>query len=182
MRRADAGNVTPLKRFFPAAIFLSVALASLVIAWAAYVGVKEAARLKFEATADDALNRIESSIDLNLSLLTRDAGVLHDARRRRVAGRVQPVLQRAERRRQFPRPARDRLCQADANRRRGRGGARYSAAARDREAHLSRHRPALARADHDVRADRSRQSRRHRLRHVHRSVAARGAGSGDRIG
>jgi CHASE1-domain containing sensor protein len=70
MRRADAGNVTPLKRFFPAAIFLSVALASLVTAWAAYVGVEEAARLKFEATADDALNRIESSVDLNLSLLT----------------------------------------------------------------------------------------------------------------
>ena len=59
-----------MKRFFPAAIFLSVALASLVTAWAAYVGVKDAARLKFEATADDALNRIESSIDLDLSLLT----------------------------------------------------------------------------------------------------------------
>ena len=63
-------TATPLKRFFPAAIFLAVALAGLVTAWIAYVGVKDAARLKFEATADDALNRIESSIDLNLSLLT----------------------------------------------------------------------------------------------------------------
>ena len=59
-----------MKRFFPAAIFLSLALAGLVTAWVAYVGVKDAARLKFEATADDALGRIESSIDLNLSLLT----------------------------------------------------------------------------------------------------------------
>ena len=53
--------------------------------------------------------------------------------------------------------------------------------ARDREAHLSRHRSAVARTAHDVRADRSRQSRRHRLRHVHRSAAARGIGSGAQI-
>ena len=70
-----------MKRFFPAAIFLSVSLASLVTAWVAHVGVKDAARLKFEATADDALNRIESSIDLNLSLLTatRAFFMTHDA-------------------------------------------------------------------------------------------------------
>jgi CHASE1-domain containing sensor protein len=59
-----------LKRIFPAVIFLSLSLASLVIAWVVHVGVQDAARLKFEATSDDALNRIESSIDLNLSLLT----------------------------------------------------------------------------------------------------------------
>ena len=70
MRQEMRVIATPLKRIFPAVIFLSVALASLVTAWVAYVGVQDAARLKFEATSDDALNRIESSIDLNLSLLT----------------------------------------------------------------------------------------------------------------
>jgi CHASE1-domain containing sensor protein len=59
-----------LKRIFSALIFLSLSLASLVIAWVVHVGVQDAARLKFEATSDDALNRIESSIDLDLSLLT----------------------------------------------------------------------------------------------------------------
>ena len=66
----DAGNSDAFEAIFPAAIFLSLSLAGLVTAWVAYVGVKDAARLKFEATADDALGRIESSIDLNLSLLT----------------------------------------------------------------------------------------------------------------
>ncbi|MDW6022040.1 CHASE domain-containing protein [Mesorhizobium sp. BAC0120] len=47
-----------------------MACASLVTAWLAYVGVQDATRLKFEASADDALNRIESTVDLNLSLLT----------------------------------------------------------------------------------------------------------------
>lgn len=51
-------------------MFLIVACASLVTAWLAYVGVQDAARFKFESTADDALNRIESNVDLNLSLLT----------------------------------------------------------------------------------------------------------------
>jgi len=51
-------------------VFLVVACASLITAWLAYVGVQDAARFKFEATADDALNRIESTVDLNLSLLT----------------------------------------------------------------------------------------------------------------
>jgi CHASE1-domain containing sensor protein len=55
---------------FSVAVFLVVALGSLVTAWLAYVGVQDAARLKFEATADDALNRIEGNLDLNLSLLT----------------------------------------------------------------------------------------------------------------
>jgi CHASE1-domain containing sensor protein len=51
-------------------VFIVVACASLVTAWLSYVGVRDAARLKFEAAADDALSRIESSLDLNLSLLT----------------------------------------------------------------------------------------------------------------
>jgi len=64
------GNRHIPKKLFPAAIFLIVASASLVTAWLAYVAVQDAARFKFEATSDDALNRIESSIDLDLSLLT----------------------------------------------------------------------------------------------------------------
>jgi CHASE1-domain containing sensor protein len=51
-------------------VFIVVACASLVTAWLSYVGVRDAARLKFEAAADDALSRIESNLDLNLSLLT----------------------------------------------------------------------------------------------------------------
>lgn len=51
-------------------VFFVVAVASLATAWIAYVSVQEAARLKFQSTADDALNRIEGSLELNLSLLT----------------------------------------------------------------------------------------------------------------
>jgi CHASE1-domain containing sensor protein len=51
-------------------VFIVVACASLITAWLSYVGVQDAARLKFEAAADDAVGRIESSLDLNLSLLT----------------------------------------------------------------------------------------------------------------
>ena len=182
MRQEMREIATPLKRIFPAVIFLSVALASLVTAWVAYVGVQDAARLKFEATADDALNRIESSIDLNLSLLTRDAGVLHDARRRR--------FRRSEFNQYY------NALNADANfpGLRGIGFLRLMRTgdeaeverdilnvARDCEAHLSRDRSALAHAAHDVRAVRSRQSRRHRLRHVHRSATARGIASGAQV-
>jgi len=57
-------------RLFSAAVFTVVACASLVAAWLSYLSVQDAARIKFTSTADDALNRIESSLDLNLSLLT----------------------------------------------------------------------------------------------------------------
>jgi CHASE1-domain containing sensor protein len=56
-------------RLFSAAVFLVVACASLATAWLSYVSVQDAARIKFASTADDALNRIESSLDLDLSLL-----------------------------------------------------------------------------------------------------------------
>jgi CHASE1-domain containing sensor protein len=51
-------------------VFIVVACASLVTAWLSYVGAQDAARIKFESAADDALSRIESNLDLNLSLLT----------------------------------------------------------------------------------------------------------------
>jgi CHASE1-domain containing sensor protein/two-component sensor histidine kinase len=68
-----------LKKFFPILAFIAVALISLTMAGFAYFATQEAARIKFEATADDALNRIESRIDLHLSLL-RSTQALFDAR------------------------------------------------------------------------------------------------------
>ena len=58
-----------MKKLFPLAAFLAVALAGLVMAAFAYVANEEAGRIKFQAVADDALARIEARIDLHLSLL-----------------------------------------------------------------------------------------------------------------
>lgn len=58
-----------LKRFFPLAAFTAVALISLAMAGFAYFATDEAARIKFEAATDDAKDRIESRMDLHLSLL-----------------------------------------------------------------------------------------------------------------
>lgn len=68
-----------MKKFFPIVAFIAVALISMTMAGFAYFATQEAARIKFEATADDALNRIESRIDLHLSLL-RSTQALFDAR------------------------------------------------------------------------------------------------------
>ncbi|MDX8537872.1 MULTISPECIES: CHASE domain-containing protein [Mesorhizobium] len=68
-----------MKKFFPILAFIAVALISLTMAGFAYFATQEAARIKFDATADDALNRIESRIDLHLSLL-RSTQALFDAR------------------------------------------------------------------------------------------------------
>ncbi len=68
-----------MKKFFPIVAFIAVALISLTMAGFAYFATQEASRIKFEATADDALNRIESRIDLHLSLL-RSTQALFDAR------------------------------------------------------------------------------------------------------
>ena len=56
-----------------------MALISLTMAGFAYFATQEAARIKFQATVDDAVNRIESRIDLHLSLL-RSTQALFDAR------------------------------------------------------------------------------------------------------
>jgi CHASE1-domain containing sensor protein/two-component sensor histidine kinase len=58
-----------LKKLFPFAVFLSVALASLGMAGFAYYASEDAGRIKFAAAADDALARIHGRIDLHLSLL-----------------------------------------------------------------------------------------------------------------
>lgn len=68
-----------MKKFFPIVAFIAVALASLTMAGFSYFAAQEAARIKFAATADDALNRIESRIDLHLSLL-RSTQALFEAR------------------------------------------------------------------------------------------------------
>ncbi|MER8675749.1 MULTISPECIES: CHASE domain-containing protein [unclassified Mesorhizobium] len=74
-----------MKKLFPILAFIAVALISLTMAGFAYFATQEAARIKFEATADDALNRIESRIDLHLSLL-RSTQALFDARNGEISG------------------------------------------------------------------------------------------------
>lgn len=73
------GRSSNLKKFFPIVAFIAVALISLTMAGFAYFATQEAARIKFAATADDALNRIDSRIDLHLSLL-RSTHALFEAR------------------------------------------------------------------------------------------------------
>ncbi len=58
-----------MRKFFPVVAFVAVALASIAMATFAYFAAEDAVRIKFEATADDALSRIDSRIDLNISLL-----------------------------------------------------------------------------------------------------------------
>ncbi|MER9582126.1 CHASE domain-containing protein [Mesorhizobium sp. M0276] len=74
-----------MKKLFPTVAFIAVALISMTMAGFAYFATQEAARIKFEATADDALNRIESRIDLHLSLL-RSTQALFDARNGNISG------------------------------------------------------------------------------------------------
>jgi CHASE1-domain containing sensor protein/two-component sensor histidine kinase len=74
-----------LKKFLPIVAFVAIALASLAMAGFAYFASQEAARIKFSATSDDALNRIEGRIDLHLSLL-RATQALFDARK----GNIKP--------------------------------------------------------------------------------------------
>lgn len=74
-----------MKKLFPIVAFAAVALASLAMAGFAYLAAEEATRIKFEATADDALNRIQSRVDLHLSLL-RDLDAFFTARAGQMTG------------------------------------------------------------------------------------------------
>jgi CHASE1-domain containing sensor protein len=76
--RSPSREPPQLKKLFPFAVFLSVALASLVMAGFAYFASEEAGRIKFAAASDDAFARIQSRIDLHLSLL-RAAHALFEA-------------------------------------------------------------------------------------------------------
>ena len=62
---------------------------------------EEAARIKFEATADDALNRIESRIDLHLSLLRATHAPVRGRAGKISRRRVQGVFRRARHRRRI---------------------------------------------------------------------------------
>ncbi|MGB3390337.1 MAG: CHASE domain-containing protein [Pseudaminobacter sp.] len=73
-----------LRKFLSVAVFLAVALASIAMASFAYFAAQQAARFKFEATVDDAINRIEGRLDLHLSLL-RSTQALFDARQGQVS-------------------------------------------------------------------------------------------------
>lgn len=73
-----------LRKFLSVAVFLAVALASIAMASFAYFAAQEAARFKFEATVDDAVNRIEGRLNLHLSLL-RATQALFDARQGQVS-------------------------------------------------------------------------------------------------
>lgn len=58
-----------MKKLFPIIAFLAVATAGVATAVFAYLAAEEANRIKFEATTDEALNRIESRLVVHLSLL-----------------------------------------------------------------------------------------------------------------
>ena len=58
-----------MKKHFPIVAFVAVAIASIAMATFAYLAAEDATRIKFEAIADDAMNRIEGRIDLHVSLL-----------------------------------------------------------------------------------------------------------------
>lgn len=67
---APCKQIWPLKKqYVPALIFLAVALVSVAMASSAYHAAEDAARIKFDATADDAVARIESNVDLHMALL-----------------------------------------------------------------------------------------------------------------
>lgn len=74
-----------MKKLFPIVAFVAVAFASLAMASFAYQAAEESARIKFEATADDALNRIQSRVELHLSLL-REMDAFFTARAGEVTG------------------------------------------------------------------------------------------------
>jgi CHASE1-domain containing sensor protein/two-component sensor histidine kinase len=75
-----------LKKLFLIVGFVAVALISLIMAGVAYFATQDAARIKFESTADDAIFRIESRINLHLSLL-RTTQALIDARNGEISRR-----------------------------------------------------------------------------------------------
>ncbi|PWK64935.1 CHASE domain-containing protein [Aminobacter sp. AP02] len=58
-----------MRKYFPSLIFAAVTLVSLTMAALVYLATVEAARIKFQAVADDALNRIEGKVEFDLALL-----------------------------------------------------------------------------------------------------------------
>lgn len=58
-----------MRKYFPSLIFVGVMLVSLTMAGLVYLATVEAARIKFQSVADDALNRIEGRVEFDLALL-----------------------------------------------------------------------------------------------------------------
>ncbi|GAA2857108.1 CHASE domain-containing protein [Aminobacter niigataensis] len=58
-----------MRKYFPSLIFVGVTLVSLTMAALVYLATVEAARIKFQSVADDALNRIEGRVEFDLALL-----------------------------------------------------------------------------------------------------------------
>lgn len=58
-----------MRRFLPLAVFGTLVAASLFAAVLALRSVEDAARIKFEATADEAISRLEARIELHQTLL-----------------------------------------------------------------------------------------------------------------
>ena len=58
-----------MRKYFPSLIFVAVTLVSLTMAALVYLATVEAARIKFQSVADDALNRIEGRVEFDLALL-----------------------------------------------------------------------------------------------------------------
>ncbi|MCX8567658.1 MULTISPECIES: CHASE domain-containing protein [Hyphomicrobiales] len=58
-----------MRKYFPSLIFVGVALVSLTMAALVYLATVEAARIKFQSIADDALNRIEGRVEFDIALL-----------------------------------------------------------------------------------------------------------------
>ena len=64
-----SGSGASLKKYFPIAAFLAVAVATLAMAVLSHLYTQETARLKFAAVADDALNRIDGRVSAGIALL-----------------------------------------------------------------------------------------------------------------
>ena len=58
-----------MRKYFPSLIFVAVTLVSLTMAALVYLATVEAARIKFQSVADDALNRIEGRMEFDIALL-----------------------------------------------------------------------------------------------------------------
>ena len=168
-----------MKKFFPIVAFIAVALISLTMAGFAYFATQEASRIKFEATADDALNRIESRIDLHLSLL-RSTQALFDARNGEISqSEFKAFFNALDIDNNFAGLRGIGFLGLVKTATRRRSNATSCTIYGTSHAGLSGHDAALAHAHHAVRAAGPVQPGQHRLRHVQRTGAARGDREGD---
>ncbi|MGE0500856.1 MAG: CHASE domain-containing protein [Rhizobiaceae bacterium] len=65
-----------MKRYLPVAVFLSVAIMSIAASAYAYLAGQEASRARFEAVADEAVNRMAGRFAVHMSLLNATQALL----------------------------------------------------------------------------------------------------------